>query len=80
MIPIAAPFARVFRTPRDVVEILSEQVDLITHDTTLDAPERARIVGGLCAIGLRALEQAEGDERLRAVEQVLKLRLEPKRS
>jgi hypothetical protein len=59
---------------RDVVNLLAEQIDALRLDGSIDSTERARLIGGLCTVALRAIEQAEGDERLSAIQQVLQNR------
>jgi hypothetical protein len=60
--------------PADVLELLAEQVNALRADADVDPAERARTVGLLAGLALRAMEARDLDQRLAAVERVLKLR------
>lgn len=60
--------------PADVLELLVEQVNALRADADVDPADRARTVGLLAGLALRAMEARDLDERLAAVERVLKLR------
>lgn len=62
--------------PADVLELLAEQVNALRADADVDPADRARTVGLLAGLALRAMEARDLDERLAAVERVLKLRQE----
>jgi|SRR5579872_1728757 len=69
------------RTAADIVHHLEEQIQAVRGNSRLDDTDRARLIGALCAVSLRAIEQAEGEARLRAVEHILQQRAEvPKRA
>jgi hypothetical protein len=61
-------------TAQDVLELLSEQVAAVRADNDVSTTERARTVGYLCAIALRAVETADMAERIDAIERALKQR------
>ena len=65
-----------FRRAGDVVELLAAQVAAVTQHTGSDPLDRARTVAAIASIALRAMERADADDRLEAVERVLKLRRE----
>jgi hypothetical protein len=65
--------------PADVLELLSEQVNALRADPLIDPVERARTLGLLAALALRAMDSRDLQARLEAVERVLKLRREKER-
>ena len=60
--------------PADVLAVLAEQVNAVRADPSADPVERARTLGFLAGIALRAMEQGETRARLESLERVLKLR------
>ena len=60
------------RTARDVLELLEQQVDAVRKDAAAGTLEKARTVGYLAGISLRAIEAGDLAVRLEAVESVLK--------
>jgi hypothetical protein len=62
------------RTASDVLDLLEEQVDAVVKDANSTALEKARCIGFLCGVTLRAIEAGELAARLEAVEAVLKNR------
>ena len=77
----ATPCARSpIRTPADVVELLAAEVEAVRRDPRIDPVEKARTIGLLAAVALRAMDAAASDGRLEAIERVLKLRRETERS
>lgn len=60
--------------PADVLAVLAEQVAAVRADVGADPTERARTITGLAGVALRAMEDRDVEERLEAVERVLKLR------
>ncbi len=71
---IAAPAAVAFDTPADVVAVIAEQANAIRADPLADPGEKARTLGMLASVALRAIEAKDVTARLEAVERVLKLR------
>ena len=61
-------------TARDVLTMLGEQVNLVRADINLGTIERARCLGGLAGVALRAVETADLEARLAALEAVLAVR------
>ena len=61
-------------SPADVLALLTEQVNVVRADALADPTERARTIGFLASLALRAMEAREITARLEAVERVLKLR------
>ena len=61
-------------TPSDVLALLAEQVNAVRADALADPAEKARTVGFLAGLALRAMEARDVVARLEAVERVLKLR------
>lgn len=64
------------KTARDVLELIAEQVAAVRAETEAGTLEKARVVGYLAGIALRAVEVADLSDRLEAVEKVLKQRKE----
>jgi hypothetical protein len=62
------------RTAADVLDLLEEQVDAVVKDAESTALEKARCVGFLCGVTLRAIEAGDLAARLEALEAVLKAR------
>jgi hypothetical protein len=60
--------------PADVLALLAEQVNSVRADAEAEAMERARTLGMLAGLAIRAMEARDLDARLEAVERVLKLR------
>jgi hypothetical protein len=60
--------------PADVLDLLTEQVNALRADATIDPAERARTVGALGGLALRAMDARDILARVEAVERVLKLR------
>lgn len=59
------------QTARDVLDLLDEQINLLRADLGLGTVERARCIGGLAGVALRAVETADLEARLEALEAVL---------
>ena len=66
------------RTASDVLDLLEEQVDAVVKDSASTALEKARCIGFLCGVTLRAIEAGDITARLEALETVLKTRKESK--
>jgi hypothetical protein len=62
------------QTARDVLEVLGEQINALRADSSLGTVERARTLGGLAGVTLRAVETANLEARLAALEAALNLR------
>lgn len=62
------------QTARDVLALLAEQINLLRSDLSLGTVERARTLGALAGVALRAVETADLEARLAALESVLELR------
>src|SRR4051794_1219009 len=62
------------KTAADVLALLEEQVGAVRGDTTLSAVERARTIGYLAGVSLKAIETGDLAARLEAMEVTLKRR------
>jgi hypothetical protein len=62
------------KTAADVVALLEGQVRAVRDDTALATCDRARTIGYLASVSLRAIEAGDLAARLEAVEAVLKAR------
>src|SRR5215207_9174159 len=60
--------------PADVLAVIGEQVNAVRADPLADPGEKARTLGMLSSVALRAMEAKDLAARLEAVERVLKLR------
>jgi hypothetical protein len=69
---LPAPFR--LQTARDALALLEEQVNAVRADPGVGTLERARCLGYLAGIALRAVETGELEARLEALEGVLKER------
>ncbi len=69
---IPMPFK--MKTAQDILVIISEQVQAVRNAPKEEAGtlEKARCIGYLCGIGLKAVEVADLEGRLNALEQILK--------
>jgi hypothetical protein len=60
------------RVAEDLVGLLEEQINAVRTDSRAGALEKARCVGSLVSVALRALEQRDLTARIEALELVLK--------
>jgi hypothetical protein len=67
------------QTPQDVPALIEEQVNVIRAEIGVDPTERARTLGMLASLALRAIDSRDLAERLEAIERVLKLRKDKER-
>jgi hypothetical protein len=63
-----------FDGPADVLAVLGEQINAVRADAFAEPQEKARTLGMLSSVALRAFEARDLAARLEAVERVLKLR------
>jgi len=70
--PIPLPFR--LKTAADVIELLEEQVAVVRAEQEAGTLEKARVVGYLAAIALKAIEVGNLAVRLEMLETVLKQR------
>ena len=56
---------------KDVVSLITEQIEKVRADAEIRTVEAARCIGYLCSITLKALEQGNMEERLERLEQAL---------
>ena len=73
----AIPIPTRLQTAADVIALLQEQAGLVRADAGLGTAERARVVGFLAGVALKAIEAGNLAARLEAVEAVLKRRTDP---
>lgn len=59
------------QTAKDVLGLLAEQINLLRADLGLGTVERARTLGSLAGVALRAVETADLEARVEALEAVL---------
>src|SRR5262249_46897135 len=68
------PVAVRLQTAADVLELLAEQVEAVRADKKAKTLEKARTIGYLAAIALRAIEAGNLAARIEMLEMVLKQR------
>ena len=66
-------------SPADVLALIEEQVNAVRSDPFTDPTERARTLGLLAGLSLRAMDSRDLAARLEAVERVLQLRKDEER-
>lgn len=76
--PCTTPIPITFRlqTAQDVIDLLEEQVEALRTDADAGALEKARAVGFLAGVALRAIEAGNVAARLEAIEATLRHRAE----
>jgi hypothetical protein len=62
------------KTAQDVLALLEEQIGALRVAQVLTASDRARTIGYLASIALKAIEQGDLSARMEALEAALKLR------
>jgi hypothetical protein len=62
------------KTAQDVLALIEEQVNAVREEPEAGTLEKARAIGYLAGIALKAVEVADLSARLEAVEQVLRRR------
>src|SRR4051812_32258052 len=63
-----------FQRPDDVLAAIEEQANAVRADPFADPGERARTLGFLASVALRAIEAKDQGARVEAITRVLKLR------
>ena len=71
---LVAPEPLPLDRPADVLAVIGEQVNAVRADVYAEPQEKARTLGMLSSVALRAMEAKDLAARLEAVERVLKLR------
>lgn len=74
------PISFRLQTAQDVIDLLQEQVGTVLADTEVGTLERARTIGYLAGIALKAIEAGNIAARLETLEMVLKRRKEDEKS
>jgi len=71
--PVKVPIPTAVRvqTARDGLLLLEEQLNALRADAALGTLERARGIGALVGVALRAIETADLEDRVEALERVL---------
>jgi hypothetical protein len=64
------------RTPGDVLQLLQWQIAAVARDTRANSVDRARAIGYLASLSLKAIEADTLAARLEALEATLKLRVD----
>ena len=74
--PCTSPVPLAFRlkTASDVLALLEEQIGSVRSDKEVGTLERARTIGYLAGVSLKAIEAGNMAARIEALERVLKLR------
>ena len=71
---IVLPVEFRLQTAMDVLVLLAEQVTLVRDDPDVGVLERARCIGYLASVALRAVETADLSSRIDALDAVLRQR------
>jgi hypothetical protein len=66
------PLPMRLKTARDVLELLEQQINAVRDEPEAGTLEKARVVGYLAGIALKAVEVADLSARVEAVERVLR--------
>lgn len=66
------PMSFRMKTAQDILDLLGEQVQAVREDAEAGTLEKARCIGYLCGVALKAVETSNLASRLEAMEQVLK--------
>jgi hypothetical protein len=74
IVALVPPEPLPLQQPSDVLALLEEQVNAVRSDVHAEPSERARTLGFLASLALRAMESRDLTARLEAVERVLNLR------
>ena len=74
LLPVVTPQPVPVEKPADVLAVVEEQVNALRADTSADPAEKARTLGFLSSVALRAMEARDLHARLEAMERVLKMR------
>lgn len=71
--PVKTPVPSEFKlqTVQDVITLLAEQIEAVRQDREAGALEKARCIGYLAAIALKAVEAANLEARIEALERIL---------
>jgi hypothetical protein len=71
--PAKTPVPLEFRlqTAQDVIDLLAEQIAAVKQDEEAGTLEKARTIGYLLTIALKAIETADLEARIEALERVL---------
>jgi hypothetical protein len=68
------PPPRRLQTVHDVIDLLQEQLEAVRADVEASTLEKARLIGQLASIALKAIETGNLATRLEALEAILKQR------
>jgi hypothetical protein len=68
---VSLPAPLRIQTAREVLALLEEQLNALRTDAALGTVERARSIGALAGVSLRAIEVAGLEDRVLALEKVL---------
>jgi hypothetical protein len=76
----SVPIAFRLQTAQDVIDLLEEQVEIIRAETEAGTLEKARTIGFLAGVALKAIEAGNLAARIEMLERVLKQRAEGDKS
>jgi len=71
---VSIPLEFKLKTAQDILELLAEQICAVKRDPEAGTLEKARTIGYLASIALRAVETAELEARVEAIERMLENR------
>lgn len=70
--PVPLPFR--LQTAQDIIDLIQEQVEAVRNDKRVGVTEKARTIGYLAGVALRAIEAGNLAARLEALELALRAR------
>jgi CII-binding regulator of phage lambda lysogenization HflD len=73
---VSIPLEFKLKTAQDILELLAEQICAVKRDPEAGTLEKARTIGYLASIALRAVETAELEVRVEEIERMLENREE----
>jgi len=71
---VSIPLEFKLKTAQDILELLAEQISAVKRDPEAGTLEKARTIGYLASIALRAVETAELEARVEEIERMLENR------
>ena len=71
---VSIPLEFKLKTTQDILKLLAEQICAVKEDQEAGTLEKARVIGYLASIALRAVETSELEARVEALERIFEAR------
>jgi len=71
---VSIPLEFKLKTAQDILKLLAEQICAVKEDQEAGTLEKARVIGYLASIALRAVETSELEARVEALERIFEAR------